>query len=131
MNSTTARLLFVDDEAELHDLVDAILEDLPITLSHALTGEQGMKMINESDEFAIILSNHNLGAGVSGRDFLKWVKSNSPKSSRILITGGIDKDSMQKMVTGGDIDDFAQKPILVENFIDQVKNGISAYNATL
>lgn len=129
MNLKLSPILFVDDEEQLHDLIGGILEELPITMSHALTGAQGMKMVEDIPEFAIILSNHNMGDGLTGVQFLKWIKEYCPKTIRILITGGIDEDSLQKMVTDEDISDYAIKPIMIDNLINQVNAGILAYNA--
>ena len=130
MNSEPARILFVDDEIQLHDLIGGMLEELPVTMSYALTGEEGQQMIRESSEFAVIISNHNMGPGMTGVEFLKWIKEHCPKTIRILITGGIDEDSLQDLVTRKDIDDFALKPVIIDNLIKQVSTGILAYNAT-
>lgn len=127
MKLAPARLLLVDDEIQLHELIGGMLEELPVNLSYALTGEQGIEIIEKSEEFAVIISNHNLGTGISGVEFLKWVKKYYPNTSRILITGGIDEDSLSAMVDSGDIDDFSLKPILIDNFIKQVNSGINAY----
>lgn len=129
MNPKLSPVLFVDDEQQLHNLMDGVLEDLPITMSHALTGKQGQEMVKDMPEFAVILSNHNMGEGLSGVDFFKWVKKNSPKTIRILITGGIDEYSLKKMVTDDDINDYAIKPVIIDSLINQVNAGLLAYNA--
>ena len=86
-------------------------------------------MISESSEFAVILSNHNMGPGLTGVEFLKWVKEHSPKTIRILITCGLDEDSMIDMVSRKDIDGYSLKPVIIDNLISQVNTAVLAYNA--
>jgi len=66
MNPKPIRILFVDDEIKLHALIGEMLEELPVTMFYALTGEQGMSMVRMLPEFAIILSDHNMGQGTTG-----------------------------------------------------------------
>jgi len=127
MSSLIRRLLFVDDEKELHDLVDVVLEDLKLLITHCLSGEKGLEAMKQDQEFAVVISNYHMGHGMTGGDFLKSVKQLSPKSSRILVTGGMSEGDLGEMLKKGDIDGYAIKPIFVDNFIGQVEKGLAAY----
>jgi len=127
MQTSSSRLLFVDDELGIHDLVDELLEELMLDISHALTGEEGLKIIKGSRVFSVVISDYNLGNGITGGDFLRFVKEYTPRTSRILVTGGIEKDDLVKMVSHGHIDGFAIKPFQVCDLITEVKQGLKAH----
>jgi len=131
MNTIIHSILIVDDEPSLHDLLGSILEECSVTISNAFTGEEALHIISSSEEFAVIISNYNMGNGMTGGEFLKLVRDQNPRTIRIMMTGGIDKDSLTEMVRQGEIDDFAIKPILVDSFINQVQQGLADYTAKL
>jgi DNA-binding NtrC family response regulator len=131
MNTIIRSILIVDDETSLHDLLGSILEECPVTICNALTGEEALQIISNSEEFAVVISNHNMGNGMTGGEFLKLVREQNPRTVRIMMTGGIDKDSLTEMVRQGEIDGFAIKPILVDSFINQVQQGLADYAAKL
>jgi len=122
-------ILIVDDEPELISLLSAIINELssPPIITFALTGEEGKKIILNSKEFAIVISNFNMGKGMTGADFLRFVKSNNPRTSRILMTSGLGKDSLLEMMTKDFIDDYTIKPVMAEHFLGQVEKSLRAY----
>ncbi|PIQ99780.1 MAG: hypothetical protein COV66_09210 [Nitrospinae bacterium CG11_big_fil_rev_8_21_14_0_20_45_15] len=131
MNTIPFCILIVDDEPSLHELLGSILEECPITICSALTGEEAIQIISKSEEFAVVISNYNMGEGMTGGEFLNFVREHCPRTVRIMMTGGIAKDSLVEMVQQGEIDGFAVKPILVDSFINQVEQGLADYAAKL
>jgi DNA-binding NtrC family response regulator len=131
MNTIPLSILIVDDEPSLHDLLSSILEECSAKICNALTGEAAVQIISNSEEFVVVISNHNMGNGMTGGEFLKYVHKHHPRTVRIMMTGGIDKDSLTKMVRQGEIDGFAIKPVLVDSFINQVQQGLADYAAKL
>lgn len=127
MQTYPSRILFVDDELKIHNLVDEFLQELRLDITHALTGEEGSKIIKDSKEFSVVISDYNMGNGLTGGDFLKFVKEYSPRTSRILATGGIEKHDLEKMVSHGHIDGFAMKPFIVDDLIAQVQQSLESY----
>ncbi len=126
------KILIVEDEPQLHDLLGSILKECSVKITNALTAEEAIEIVTTSpEEFAVIISNHNMGNGMTGGEFLKFIREHHPRTIRILMTGGIDRDSLKEMVRQGEIDGFSAKPILVDNFIKQVEEGIASYAARL
>lgn len=128
MNLIPSRVLIVDDETQLLELIEGILEDLPIDITTALSGEEGMEIIKSSKEFAVTISNFHMGKGMNGGDFLKFVGSYCPNTIRILMTGGLDQDSLIKGRKEGKYDSFSLKPIVLHNFVNQVESCVNEYN---
>ncbi len=128
MNLTLSRVLIVDDEIQLLELIEGILEDLPIDITTARSGEEGIEIIKSSKEFAVTISNFYMGGGMHGKEFLKFVGSYSPNTIRILMTGGLDHDSLLKNQEKGKFDSFVIKPIILNNFVNQVEKSINEYN---
>ncbi len=127
MSSDIPKIMVVDDEVKLLELIVSILGGLPIDITTAKTGEEGLNILRNSNEFAVTISNYYMGSGMNGGEFLKLVREYSPRTVRILMTGGIDQDSLLAKVKGGEIEDFAMKPVMVDNFICQVKRSIQEY----
>ena len=129
MISTRPKVLIVDDEVKLLELIKSILEDLPIEVITAQTGEEGIRIIKDSEEFAVTVSNYYMGGGMNGGDFLKFVGSYSPKTVRILMTGGLGLDSLEQGQEKGDFESFSIKPIILQNFVDQVEKCVAEYHS--
>jgi DNA-binding NtrC family response regulator len=68
-----------------------------------------------------------MGKGMTGADFLRFVKSNSPRTLRVLMTSGLGEDSLLEMMTKDFIDDYALKPVIAEHFLGQVEKSLKAY----
>ncbi|PIQ95466.1 MAG: hypothetical protein COV67_14640 [Nitrospinae bacterium CG11_big_fil_rev_8_21_14_0_20_56_8] len=126
MHPDSPKVLIVDDEFQILELLTEVLYDLPVEIVTAESGEAALELIKNSSEFAVIISNYFMG-GMNGRDFLKLAKAQSPKSARILITGGLNDDSLYEMRDNGEIDQFSKKPILIDNFVSQVEKGLQQY----
>ena len=128
MKETLSKVMIVDDEIHLLVLISSVLEDSPCEITTAQSGEEGMQILKNSNEFAVTVSNFHMGKGMNGGEFLKLVKLHSPNTVRILMTAGKDKDSLLVGVDKGEFDSFAMKPIVVDNFIGQVESSIKQNN---
>ena len=127
MNTEVSRIMVLDDESKILKLIVKIFNDLPIHITTANTGEEGLKIIKNSKSFAVIISDYYMGPGMNGGEFLKLVAEYSPKTIRILMTGGIDRGSLVESVANGEFEGYSIKPFLVDNFIDQVQRSIQEY----
>jgi len=126
MVSEKHNVLIVDDEPKLLELIETILARISIEVFTALSGEKALSLMAASPEMAVIVSNYHMG-GMTGGDFLGLAKTQSPRSTRILMTAGVGEDSLFEMEEDGLIHSFSKKPIIVENFISQINKGIDLY----
>ena len=127
MKDKNLKVLVVDADAKNSELIDADLKLLPIELFTASSGEAGIKIIKNNSEFAVIISDYNLGSGMTGGDLFKLVGECSPKTSRILMADGGDEDSFKNMVSHGFIEEYVLKPIFFKSLVSHVEKGLEFY----
>lgn len=127
MNTNIPRILLVDCELKILELIPRILKNLRVEIITAKTGEEGLDILRNSNEFALTISNNYLGQGINGREFLKLVNEHSPNTVRILMSAGLDEDSLLENQKESAFDSITRKPILFTNFIGQVESSIKEY----
>ena len=114
--TTCPRVLCVDDEPN-------VLEGLALTLRRkfdlttAPGGEQGLMALEQSDPFAVVLSDMHM-PGMDGAQFLERVREKAPDTVRMLLTGHADLDSAISAVNKGRIFRFLTKPCPREELLD-------------
>lgn len=89
------KVLVVDDEAPIRELLNDLLKKENCTVKSVATGEEAIAKINEED-FDIVLLDIKL-PGISGLETLKQLKVTKPNLVVIMITGfGYDDDLIKK-----------------------------------
>jgi DNA-binding response OmpR family regulator len=83
------RILFVDDEAHMRDILSLYLRDKDIEVTAAATGQQAMELFCQVP-FALTILDLNL-AGKDGLDVLNFIKGKDPTHPVIIFTG-VDDD---------------------------------------
>lgn len=104
------RVLIVDDEAAILSSLRRELEDEYdcVTASHAEAARQAVSETKQQ-AFACIISDQRM-PGENGSQLLAWVRQQSPDTSRILLTGYSDFESVVEAVNAGGILHFLNKP---------------------
>ncbi len=106
--SNFPRILCVDDEAlVLKALKRTLVKNFDVTLAHS--GKEALELIAKEKTFHIVLSDM-LMPEMDGATLLKEIKSISPDSIRILLTGVADLETAMKAVNEGQIFRFLTKP---------------------
>jgi CheY-like chemotaxis protein len=119
------KLLCVDDEP-------MILEGLRLHLrkafdcSSATSGLAGLEAIAGGGPFAVVLSDMRM-PGMDGARFLSRVRSLSPDSSRILLTGHADLDAAKAAVNQGQVFRFLSKPCPPEVLLEACTAGLERH----
>ena len=85
------RILFVDDEPEMRDLLSLYLSDKGIKVTAVATGQQAMEFFCQVP-FDLTVLDLNL-AGEDGLDVLNFIKRNDSKHPVIIFTG-VDEDEL-------------------------------------
>jgi signal transduction histidine kinase/DNA-binding response OmpR family regulator len=85
----TAHLLIIDDDPELHDMLDATLAPVGYTLEHALDGPEGLKRASERPPDLVILD--LMMRGMDGFDVANKLKSEE-KTAHVPILVLTNKD---------------------------------------
>ncbi len=118
----SARLLIVDDDAEMRALLAEILSLEGYTVAEAGTGvEMLVRLRNES--FAAILLDKNI-PGLNGLDLLPGVRALYPEVPVILITAFWDVASLVDAIEKG-VFAYLLKPFRVEELLKTLEQSLA------
>jgi len=89
MNVPAARILVIDDNPNLVDILVTCLRDEGYGVSGALTGDDGLKdfLLSRPD---LVLLDLALAGEMGGLELLKRIHSINPRSKVIMVTGNTD-----------------------------------------
>jgi serine phosphatase RsbU (regulator of sigma subunit) len=119
------RVLLVDDDAMVLAGLKRHLRN-QFRIETALSGEQGLKRIEENGPYAVIVSDFSM-PGMNGIEFLCRVKETDPDSVRMMLTGSADMSTAIQAVNEGSIFQFHLKPCPADTLGKAIQSGIDAY----
>jgi PAS domain S-box-containing protein len=102
------RILVVDDEADLRDILKIYLEELGYVVGTAPNGEVGLERFRDQRP-PIVMTDIKM-PGMDGIDLLQRIKQEDPETEVIMITGHGDMDLAIKSLKL-EATDFITKPI--------------------
>jgi len=122
MNATgteqTLRILIIDDEKNLRDSIAAYLESEGMEARTAASGEAG-KALLETERFDAGVVDLKM-PGMSGLDFLAWLKDGGPLVPAIMISAHGDiKDAVEAMKRGAS--DYLVKPFNPDELVVRLR----------
>ena len=95
----TPRILFVDDDIKLCELLSLYFDSQGFSVTTAATGAQARALV-EKDRFDMAILDVNLG-GESGLDLLDFVKRKCPSLPTLMFTGiDVDEELVKKSLRG-------------------------------
>jgi DNA-binding NtrC family response regulator len=115
MSST---ILIVDDEAVPRRNIARVLEEADYHVYEAEDGDEAIRAIDELD-FDLVLSDLKI-PGTDGIGVLRHVRSVSPQTMFVLMTGYASVDSAIEAFRGG-AHDYILKPVVLEDVLRKVK----------
>ncbi len=116
------RVLVVDDEPGLVELINEIVEGLDCKVSVARTVTQAKKML-KGDAFELMITDVNLPDG-DGLSLLNILQRHQPTASAIVITGAPSVDGAITALRGGAVD-FVPKPFNNNHLIERVTKALA------
>ena len=111
------KILLIDDDPDLGKLVDAILQNMDITLYQAFTGAEGLKKSYEIHPDLVILD--IMMPGMNGFDVSSRLREMSNVPVLMLTARASDSDMMRGFSAG--VDDFIKKPFNKNEFQARVR----------
>jgi diguanylate cyclase (GGDEF)-like protein len=105
-HSGPKRILIVDDDTAIRNLLESILSDT-YACTTADSAETALQLLKDQT-FDLIISDINMG-GMSGMDLVVQVRSSSPDTVVMLISGNLDLDSPIEAIRNGAFD-YIKKP---------------------
>jgi CheY-like chemotaxis protein len=97
-NGKRRRILVVDDEKVIRDLLSTILSKLDYEVAVARNGDEALKQIKQ-DSFSLVLTDMQM-RGIDGLTLAKRIKDHSPETPVIMITGERQEDIKEKIKEG-------------------------------
>ncbi|MEN8257404.1 MAG: HD domain-containing phosphohydrolase [Thermodesulfobacteriota bacterium] len=103
------RILFVDDEENILRAMRRLFMDDAYEVFIANSGKEALKILDEEDEMAVIVSDQRMPE-MTGVDFLEKTKKIAPHSVRILLTGYADITAAVDAINRGGAFRYLHKP---------------------
>jgi DNA-binding response OmpR family regulator len=110
------KVLVIDDEDFIRELVKDFLELDEVQCKGAETGDTGLEMISK-EKFDLILLDRNLG-GIKAEDFIARIKDTDKNIPILILTGDQQCDEEYLKDTGADGIIF--KPFQVTDFLTSI-----------
>jgi CheY-like chemotaxis protein len=93
------RILFVDDEAAILDMLSAFFSDKGIEVTTARSAQEAMALADEG-QFDLTILDINL-AGENGLELLGYFRTNFPKVPVVMFTGMPEDDLLDQALARG------------------------------
>lgn len=103
------RILCVDDERNVLRALERIFLDDDYQIVLAGSGEEGLKLLEESGPFQVVISDYRMPV-MNGVEFLKVVYERCPETVRIVLSGYADAAAIVAAINEGHIYKFIPKP---------------------
>lgn len=116
------RVLVVDDEQVVWDVISSALERPGLYLVYAPDGEQALSLVF-SESFDLIIADKNL-PGITGLDVIRQARGRDPLVSTLIITAYASRESAEEAMAIG-IDDYLVKPFDLDELrtkVDELLN---------
>jgi putative nucleotidyltransferase with HDIG domain len=118
-------ILFVDDEDYVLNAVARVFIGSTWRILRAASAEEALHIIGK-EEIAVLVSD-NLMPGIKGVDLLSRVKTISPDTVKILMTGHADMPTAIEAINKGEVFRFVEKPWDNNVLINTVTEGIERH----
>ncbi|HNX74782.1 MAG TPA: SpoIIE family protein phosphatase [Candidatus Rifleibacterium sp.] len=119
------KILLVDDEPNIiHSYSRGLRKDWDLVT--AMSGEEGLRAIQEQGPFSVIVSDFNMPR-MDGITFLSKTIEISPETVRMVLTGEGDFHIATKAVNEGNIFRFITKPCPLEQLVKALQKGYHQY----
>jgi putative two-component system response regulator len=102
-------ILIIDDEEAILDIMTMTLADEGYDLYTAGSAAEGLKILKESRNISLIISDQ-LMPGMTGVQFFSKAREICPTALRVLLTGYTDTDAIIEAINSGGIHLYLTKP---------------------
>jgi DNA-binding NtrC family response regulator len=114
--SSRAKVLVVDDEPNVSNVVKAVLESAGLHVVTACNGEEALRIFKvENSGFSLVLSDVRMGNGMSGPQLVRKINEIAPSTAVALMSANIGSEIIEQQIP------FIQKPFLASALIAVIK----------
>ena len=118
------KTLFVDDDQKILNGISRQFEDV-LEFETATSPREALELISQ-ESFAVVVSDMRM-PGMNGIELLSRVRTQSPDTVRIMLTGYADLQATIEAVNEGNIFRFLSKPCTQEVLEKAVRDGLQQY----
>jgi CheY-like chemotaxis protein len=111
MTSPLGRVLVVDDDPNVGDMLQDLLVDLGYVVKHALDGTEALRLVPVFKPDVVLLDLQL--PGMSGVEVLDRLRRDHPTVPVIIVTGNDDVEVARRTLRGGAFD-YLSKPFTVD-----------------
>ena len=119
------RILLVDDDRNILDGYRRSLHG-EFQVETAESGQEAVKLLESSGPYAVVISDMRM-PGMDGIELLKRVKTASPDTVRIMLTGNADMQTAIEAINEGSIFRFLIKPCNKETMARTITAALVQY----
>lgn len=125
-NNEPIKILCVDDERNVLRALERIFLDDDYEIVLAGSGEEGLKIMEESGPFQVVISDYRMPV-MNGVEFLKEVYSRWNETVRIVLSGYADASAIVSAINEGHIYRFIPKPWNDDELRVTIQNCLERY----
>ncbi|NNM01271.1 MAG: response regulator, partial [Gammaproteobacteria bacterium] len=125
MATANERILCVDDQQEIHDLLTRHLGD-SYELEFAFSGAEALQIMERAGPFGVIIADYSM-PNMDGVTLLREVHERAPDTARIMLTAFDDIEVAVAALHKGSIFRFLRKPWEVDDLKQAINDGLDQY----
>ena len=119
---TRGRILIIDDEEEIRDILKMHLESAGYMVIEAKDGEDGINKMREGSnllQVGLIITDIRMPK-VNGVEAIDYLRANAPSKHIMVLTGYPDTDLAVSLIKKG-IKEYLVKPVEKKDLLEKVK----------
>ncbi|OGR03929.1 MAG: hypothetical protein A2284_16530 [Deltaproteobacteria bacterium RIFOXYA12_FULL_61_11] len=121
--TTAAKVLIVDDERAIAELLARFLSSMALEVRIATDGREAQHLLEE-DDYALLITDYSI-PHLTGGELIAWIKDNDRPTRTILTTGYATLDKAIEVFRNG-AHDFIMKPFNKQIIVNTVNNALQA-----
>lgn len=124
-----AKILVVDDEQDIRDVVRAVLESRGATVLTAEDGPSGIEVFRENGpKIDLVLLDMTM-PGMSGEEVLREIRSINP-AARVLLSSGYSESEANQRFSSHRANGFVQKPYTANELVQKLSDALRAVSTS-
>ncbi|MBT3921895.1 MAG: response regulator [Nitrospina sp.] len=126
-SSTKGKILLIDDESEVREVLRIHLESANYNVIEAVDGEEGVNMMKSGSnllQVGMIICDIRMPK-VNGIEAIDYLKQNAPSIPIVVVTGYPDSDLAVSLLKKG-VKDYMVKPIEKARLLEKVAEVLAA-----
>ena len=116
------KVLLVDDETVIREMVKTAFSKEPYGLLTAGSAEEGLDILDRESVDLVI--SDEIMTGMSGSEFLAFVRKKYPDTIRIILTGHANLEATIRAINEGEIYRFFTKPCNMVDLVITVRQAL-------